>query len=209
MAALEPVAVAVLAKAPVAGFAKTRLIPSIGAEAAAELRALLTTRAVETADAARTGPVTLWGTPDERHETFAVLRSRLGVTLARQPDGDLGARMLAAMVDAAGPVVVIGTDCPALTVSHLRTAADILRNGADAVMAPAEDGGYVLIGARKPEPALFDGMTWSTGDVMVETRRRLQRRGLTSVELATLWDVDRPEDLDRLCAAGLGELIPP
>ena len=96
------------------------------------------------------------------------------VTLARQPDGDLGARMLAALKASGGPTLVIGTDCPAMMPAHLRKAADVLRGGADAVVYPAEDGGYVLIGMRKPLPALFAGMRWSTADVMEETRRRLQ-----------------------------------
>ena len=83
--------------------------------------------------------------------------------------------MLAAIAAANGPALVIGTDCPALTSDHLRTAADILRGGTDAVVIPAEDGGYVLIGMRAPEPALFSDMRWSTPDVMDETRRRLRR----------------------------------
>jgi rSAM/selenodomain-associated transferase 1 len=208
MADREPVAVAVLAKAPVAGFAKTRLIPLIGAERAAQLQVRLTARAAATACAANVGPVTLWATPDESHETFAALRARHGVTLRRQPDGDLGARMLAAMIAAGGPVLIIGTDCPALTKAHLRHAADVLRGGTEVVVGPAADGGYVLIGARKPEPALFDGMSWSTATVMEETRRRLQSYGLTWKEPFGLWDIDRPADLDRLRAAGFGDLIP-
>jgi rSAM/selenodomain-associated transferase 1 len=208
MAAPEPVAIAVLAKAPVAGFAKTRLIPLLGAAPAAALQARLTARAVETACNAGTGPVTVWGTPDENHETFSALRDNLGVALRRQPDGDLGARMLAAMTAAGGPVLVIGTDCPALTIAHLHTAADALRDGADVVVFPADDGGYVLIGARKPQRSLLSEMAWSTSTVMAETRHRLQRLGLSWKEPFALWDVDRPEDLDRLRDAGLGELIP-
>ena len=66
------------------------------------------------------------------------------------------------------------------------------------MVIPAEDGGYALIGMRAPEPALFSDMRWSTPDVMAETRRRLRRRGLTWQEPVTLWDVDVPEDLERL-----------
>ena len=208
MADHEPVAIAVLAKAPVAGFAKTRLIPLIGAERAAELQMRLTARIAATACAANIGPVTIWAAADERHQSFAALRATLGVALMRQPDGELGARMLAAMAAAGGPALVVGSDCALLTVAHLRQAADVLRGGAGVVVCPAEDGGYVLIGARKPEPALFDRMSWSNATVMEETRRRLQRHGLTWSEPFTLWDIDRPEDLDRLRAAGLGDLIP-
>jgi glycosyltransferase A (GT-A) superfamily protein (DUF2064 family) len=89
----------------------------------------------------------------------------------------------------------------------LREAADALRAGSDMVVIPAEDGGYVLIGSRQPQPALFDGMTWGIETVMAETRRRLAQHGLTSRELPSLWDVDRPEDLVRLDAAEFGHLL--
>jgi uncharacterized protein len=204
----ERVAVAVLAKAPVAGFAKTRLIPVLGADRAAELQARLTERAVATAFAAAVGPVTLWATPDESHPAFRPLRVRFEVAIARQCDGDLGARMLEAVALANGPCLVIGTDCPTLMSDHLRTAADILRNSAEVVVVPADDGGYVLIGMRCAQPALFSDMRWSTPDVMDETRRRLRQLGLTWEEPATLWDVDVPDDLERLRATGLQDLIP-
>jgi glycosyltransferase A (GT-A) superfamily protein (DUF2064 family) len=116
--------------------------------------------------------------------------------------------MLAALAAANGPTLVIGTDCPALRPDDLRTAADVLRDGTDAVVFPAEDGGYVLIGARRAEPALFADMTWSTPQVMDETRHRLRRAKLAWQEPVTLWDVDLPEDLDRLRACGLGGLLP-
>jgi rSAM/selenodomain-associated transferase 1 len=199
----EPVALAILAKAPVASSVKTRLIPALGADGAAALHARLIERTVETACAATIGPVTLWVTPAPQHPYFTALASRFQIALAAQPDGDLGARMLAASRAAAGPTIVIGSDCPALTPSHLRQAADVLRDGHDVVVIPAEDGGYVLIGSREPQPNLLTGVTWSTDEVMAQTRRRLATHGLTWRELPSLWDVDRPEDLTRLRAAGL------
>jgi uncharacterized protein len=203
----EPVALAILAKAPLAGAVKTRLIPALGADGAAALHARLIERTVETACAAATGPVTLWVTPAPPHAYFTALASRFPIGLAVQPDGDLGARMLAACQAAGGPAIVIGTDCPALTLSHLREAADALRAGSDVVVIPAEDGGYVLIGSRQPQPALFDGITWGVETVMADTRRRLAQHGLTSHELPTLWDVDRPEDLVRLRAASFAHFL--
>jgi uncharacterized protein len=193
----EPVAVAILARAPTPGFAKTRLIPALGEQGAADLQARLTEHAVATACAAAIGSVTIWVTPDETHRTFQLMRTR-GVTLARQCDGDLGARMLAAVAAVDGPVLVIGTDCPALTVDHLQTAAAALRAGSDVVVFPAEDGGYVLIGMNQPQLSLFANMRWSTADVMDETRRRLKASGLSWREPVTLWDVDLPTDLPRL-----------
>jgi rSAM/selenodomain-associated transferase 1 len=203
-----PVAVAILARAPTPGFAKTRLIPALGEEGAARLQARLIERAVATACAAAIGPVTLWGTPDESHPSFQTLRARAGVRLARQCDGDLGARMLAAIAAVNGPALVIGTDCPALTANHLQTAAATLHAGNDVVVCPAEDGGYVLIGMHRPLPDLFSGMRWSTAEVMDETRRRLKQQRLTWQEPATLWDVDVPNDLPRLQASGMQDLMP-
>jgi rSAM/selenodomain-associated transferase 1 len=201
-----PVSVAILARAPAPGFAKTRLIPALGEEGAARLQARLTERAAAIACAAGIGPVTLWVTPDERHPSFQILRTR-GVTLARQPDDDLGARMLMAIAAVNGPVLVIGTDCPALTADHLQTAAATLHSGNDVVVFPAEDGGYVLIGMHRPLPDLFADMAWSTAEVMDETRRRLEQLGLSWQEPATLWDVDVPNDLARLQDSGLRDLL--
>ena len=189
------VAIAILAKAPIPGLTKTRLIPSIGAHAAAVLQERMTERTVATAVAANIGPVTLWCAPDPTHASFRELTVRHKITLKRQSDGDLGKRMLAAMI---GPTLVIGADCPALTENSLRAAADALRDGADVVLIPAEDGGYVLIGARAVYPELFNGMTWGINTVFAETQARVKARGLTSIELPMLWDVDTETDLARL-----------
>ena len=205
MSNVEPVPIAILAKAPIPGLVKTRLAPALGLEGAAQLQERLIVRTLETACAAATGPVRLWAAPDESH--FRALAARFAVDLATQPDADLGARMLAAFV-AAAPALVIGTDCPALEARHLREAAGVLRDGNDVVIVPAEDGGYVLIGLRRPQPALFASMRWGGPGVLEETRRRAGRLGLAVRELAPLWDVDLPADLERMRAAGLAELVP-
>jgi uncharacterized protein len=201
----EPVGIAILAKAPLAGLVKTRLVPLLGPQGAARLQRALVVRTVETACRAGTGPVTLWTGLDPDHETFTALASQFDLRLARQHDGDLGARMLAAI--AAGPTLVIGNDCPALTPHHLREAAAALRDGNDAVIIPAEDGGYVLIGLREPQPALFCAMRWSVATVLAETRRRMAQCGLRARELAGLWDVDVPEDFGRLLQPGFEDLL--
>jgi rSAM/selenodomain-associated transferase 1 len=193
----EPTTIAIMAKAPIAGFAKTRLNPALGAAGAAALAARLIERTVASACSAMIGPVTLWVTPNEKHPLFRSLRTKVGVTLACQPEGDLGHRMLTAITVAGGPALVIGCDCPGLGVAHLRAAAEVLRTH-DAALAPAEDGGYALIGLRRPEPSLFTGMTWSTASVMQETRQRLRENHLSWRELETLWDVDTPTDLVKL-----------
>jgi rSAM/selenodomain-associated transferase 1 len=130
------------------------------------------------------------------------MQEKFGVALMRQPDGDLGARMHAAVVAANGPTLVIGTDCPALTATHLHQAADALWRD-DAVLIAAEDGGYVLIGLRRPCEALFSSMEWGIATVMNETRARLRSLHLSWHELSALWDVDTPEDLIRAQRAKL------
>jgi rSAM/selenodomain-associated transferase 1 len=189
--------IAILAKAPIPGRAKSRLIPSIGAHAAAILQERMTAQTVETTLAAGTGPVTLWCAPDPSHVSFRELALLHRLPLKRQVDGDLGARMLAALAATGGPTLVIGTDCPAFTVEHLRHAANALRE-ADVVLIPAEDGGYVLIGARAAHASLFSDMTWGAATVLAETRKRIAALDLTAIEFAPLWDVDNESDLARL-----------
>ena len=194
----SPVSIAILANAPIPGFAKTRLIPAIGAHAAAVLQERLTERTVATAFAAGIGPVTLCCDPDATHDTFLKMVTRMKITLRPQPPGDLGTRMLAAVATSTGPVLVIGTDCPALTEAHLRSAAMALRDGNDVVLIPAERGGYVLLGMRKAQPRLFSNIAWGGSSVLADTRARIVEQRLMLVERPPLWDVDTEIDLARL-----------
>jgi rSAM/selenodomain-associated transferase 1 len=203
----DPVAVAILAKAPVIGTVKTRLAMMLGVDGATALHERLTRATVETAAVAAVGPVKLWCAPDERHPFFQELAAAFPLTLLRQPAGDRGVRMLAALVQAQRPTIVIGTDCPALTAEHLRAAAEALRDGADAVVCPADDGGYVLIGLAAPRPELFSGIAWGTDSVMEETRRRLTHLGLSWREPAQLFEVERPSDVRRMRREGLDALL--
>ena len=195
--------VAIFAKAPVPGYAKTRLIPALGADGAAALQAKMIHQAVETACAANLARVTLWCSPDPSHAGFADLARSHGIDLRRQFPGGLGARMLAAFraQPAQRPLLLIGTDGPALHADHLLACARSLHQGDDATFLPTEDGGYLLVGLRRAQPAIFAGIAWSTPAVMVQTRRRLVRAGLRWSEPAVLWDVDTPDDLKRLASA--------
>lgn len=193
-----PVSIAILAQAPIPGFAKARLIPAVGAHAAAVLQERLTGRTVATALAAGIGPVTLCCEPDATHDTFLKMVARMKITLRPQPQGDLGARMLAAVAGSAGPVLVIGTGCPALTEAHLRSAASALREGNDVVLIPAENGGYVLVGMRKAQPTLFSNIPWVRITVLADMRARIVEQRLMLVERPPLWDVDTEIDLARL-----------
>jgi rSAM/selenodomain-associated transferase 1 len=199
MPANPEVAIAILAKAPIPGYAKTRLIPALGAAGAAALQERLLARAVDTALATGIGPVTLWCAPDDGHPAFAACKAHGQVRLRVQPAGDLGVRMVAAVADAcaSGGTLVIGTDCPALTAAGLRAATEALA-ASDVVLVPAEDGGYVLIGLARPQPALFVGVDWGSAAVAEQTRARAQAARLSLYEFPPLWDVDRGEDLARL-----------
>jgi len=199
-------AVVIFARAPRPGAVKTRLIPLLGAEGAAELHARLVKRALETARAASFRRIELHVTPDINDPFFRFCAGHFGVALAAQAGGDLGARMLAAFESALAThprALLLGSDCPALAARHLRQADRALREGADAVFVPCEDGGYALIGLLRPEARLFDGIAWGGGNVMADTRARLTGLGWRWRELETLWDVDRPEDYQRLVASGL------
>jgi hypothetical protein len=118
-----------------------------------------------------------------------------------QRGADLGARMLHAFrqgLRRAERVILVGADCPALRAPALRQAARWLAGGADAVFAPAEDGGYALVALRRVSPRLFCGIPWGGAQVMAQTRARLAALGWRWRELPTVWDVDRPEDVARL-----------
>ena len=196
----------VFAKAPQPGVVKTRLIPLLGAEGAAALYARLIGHTLATATAADIGAVELCCAPHADDPFFSDCSDRYGVSLASQTGGDLGARMRNALARALRDVrhaILIGTDCPALTVAHLRQAAQAPAGGADAVLVPAEDGGYALIGLSRSDDALFEDIPWGSAQVMAATRERLRRLQWRWRELETLWDVDRPEDYRRLVASGL------
>ncbi|HEY0202816.1 MAG TPA: TIGR04282 family arsenosugar biosynthesis glycosyltransferase [Acetobacteraceae bacterium] len=175
---------------PEPGQAKTRLIPVLGADAAAALHRKLTERVL--------GAMRDSGLPMEVRATGAPL-SRFrgwlgeGLVLVDQGDGDLGARLLRA---AAPPVILIGADIPDLSAACLQAARAALQN-APAVIGPAEDGGYYLLGLRTPMPFLFEAMPWGTDQVFTITAGRLADRGVVPALLPALADLDRPEDLAR------------
>lgn len=190
-----------MARAPEPGHAKTRLIPRLGATGAARLHAALVRSALGRIVEAGL-PATLWCAPDARHAFFVACEKDFGVALRAQPDGDLGTRMLTIFEAAEGPLLLMGSDCPSIDAGLLSACAGALAGGARAVFLPAEDGGYGLIGLARPVPEIFVAMPWGTDAVMDITRQRLAQLGVRAVEPATVWDVDRPEDVDRLAATG-------
>ncbi len=201
--------IAVFAKAPQPGKVKTRLAAKIGTLGAARLHARLIERTLATVLEAGCGEVELHGSPSG-HSVLRALADSRGVALISQSEGDIGERMHEAFrrgLRGHSRMILVGSDCPALKVADVRRAARLLR-GCDAVLAPAEDGGYPLIGLSRLSPKLFDGIEWSSASVMAGTRERLAGLGWRWRELRTLWDIDRPADLDRLRTSRLLERRP-
>jgi uncharacterized protein len=196
----------IFARAPVPGACKTRLIPSVGAQGAARVQRNLLEITLETTVASGLAPVELWCEPDCRHPFLQRCRSQYGIRLRRQPAGDLGRKMSEALrrsLRECAYAILVGTDCPALATVDLENALYALQSGSKAVYQPSDDGGYVLVGARQPEPRLFHGIAWGGPTVMADTRRRLARVGQPWTELPTLWDLDTADDLRRALTQGL------
>lgn len=190
--------VVVFAKAPLPGYAKTRLAPALGEQGAARLAERFLHSTLREACEADIGPVELCVAPDTEQACFRSLPA--WVHLSNQGEGDLGARMARAAERRLAlhtGVLLIGTDCPSLDVDQLRAAAQALVSN-DCVMVPACDGGYVLLGLRRFSPDLFTDMPWSTDRVADLTRQRISQLGWSLQELAPLHDIDEPHDLIHL-----------
>ncbi len=193
----------IFAKAPVAGAVKTRLIPALGAQGAARLHEQLARHCIAQAVAAGLCPVQLWCAPDTAHPFFMQCQKDYGVSLHTQQGADLGARMahalsaaLGSALPSAGYAVVIGADCPALTAHDLSAALRALEEDYDAVLGPAEDGGYVLLGLKRVALELFENIPWGTEQVLGLTRARLKQLQWRWHELPARRDVDRPQDIE-------------
>jgi rSAM/selenodomain-associated transferase 2/rSAM/selenodomain-associated transferase 1 len=203
----SPAAVAVMAKAPQAGFAKTRLIPLLGAAGAARAQRRFTLDTLHTARSFAPKAVTLWCAPHTQHRFFHAVHQTTGVACQAQSEGDLGHKMQVIVAQhfsqpAAAPLLIMGTDCPLLSPGHLQQAAAALAQH-DVVLIPAEDGGYVLIGLRRSVPKVFENITWSTSQVLAQTRQQLRLAGASWHELPALWDIDEPADWQRLASLPL------
>jgi hypothetical protein len=186
----------VFVRAPVAGRVKTRLAAALGAEGALLIYRRLAEHALREARAMG-GEVRVHFTPaDAETEVRAWLGE--GPRYRPQSAGDLGARMesafRAAFDEGADRVIIIGSDLPELSAALLRRAFDALESH-PAVIGPARDGGYYLLGMRTMIEGVFDGMPWSTDEVLARTLERLRAAGIEPAVLDTLTDVDEVADL--------------
>lgn len=208
-------ALIIFAKAPVAGVAKTRLIPALGAEGAAKLHARLLEHTIQRALASDCFPVYLFTPENHAHPFIDNLLITYPLIHRQQQGVDLGERMknafLSVLTENESDVLLIGSDCPVIDSDILECCGVSLEHQ-DAVFIPAEDGGYTLVGLQFHGAALSDGASfgnsigaifenieWGSDKVMQQTRSQLTTLSLCWNEPLTLWDVDRPEDLVRLC----------
>jgi uncharacterized protein len=192
--------IVIFAKAPQPGFAKTRLIPALGADGAAALARRMLDATLQHACAARVGSVELCATPALSDPAWRGIPIPKEIEISAQGDGDLGVRLARAAARALqrGPsVLLIGTDCPDLDGGTLVDAARMLQE-VEAVMHPVDDGGYALLGLRRFDARVFEDIAWSTGSVARTTLARLAELQW-SVHLGrVLHDIDEPADLEHL-----------
>ena len=199
-----PVAVAIMAKAPRAGEVKTRLCPPLSHAEAAELyRCFLLDKLAQVRAVAGARAVLAF-TPDDERGLFGQLAPDF--QLVGQGDGDLGRRLLTSIGGLLGDgytgALAIDSDTPSLPIAFLERAVDLVTTpDIDVVLGPCDDGGYYLIGMRRVWPTLFEAIPWSTAHVLTETARRAEAEGLRVACLPTWFDVDTPEDLERLTAS--------
>lgn len=194
---MSRVPVYVFAKDPGTRPVKTRLAACLGA-ARARAVYLLCLEATVAAAASRPWALDPVLYVEGDGEGLARRLGWSGRTLA-QPAGGLGERMLAAFAHAGGPALVVGSDAPELTGELLEDAARRLGPGR-VVLGPAVDGGFWLLGAAGPEPALFRDMTYSHPEVLAQTLARARGEGRSIELLAILEDLDTEADLRRLDA---------
>lgn len=212
---MHDTALIVFARAPVPGQAKTRLAPALGGAGAAALAERMLQHTMDAALAAGPAALELCVSPDASHPGVVAQARRPGVGLSLQGEGDLGLRMqrvLMRLLQAHPQALLVGTDAPALDGPMLQSAVAALHTH-DAAFVPTVDGGYVAIGLRRGAAeaarAVFEHMTWSTPEVMAETRRRLAAAGLRWAELPPVADIDEPADLVHLPPGWLHRLHDP
>jgi uncharacterized protein len=195
-------AVAIMAKAPTPGQVKTRLCPPLSYDEAAHLYRCFLLDKIEQVKALRGAERAIAYTPEDSKSFFEALAAP-AFLFVPQTGPDLGARLINTLTQllALGyqKVMAIDSDTPTLPVDHLRQGFALLNKpGIDVVLGPCEDGGYYLIGVHEIHRELFDDMAWSSPQVLPETIRRAEAKRLKVACLPAWYDVDTPEDLQRL-----------
>ena len=194
----------IFSKAPIPGYAKRRLIPSIGKQRAAELQQEMTTAMVTQALAADIGETNLFCAPDTTHELFQNLARQHSISLVTQQGESLGDKMSHAIEttftsskdtqNSVEAVILMGSDCPQLNKEKLLRVSTELKKH-EIVLIPATDGGYVLIAMRNHYPTLFQNINWGSDQVMSTTIQRIDALAVSWSALPALTDIDCAEDL--------------
>lgn len=192
----------VFAKTPERSKVKTRLQPVLGEEGCYQLHKQLVTNTLKTVVRAKIAPIEVWHTGNATHPFWSQLNEQYILSLKQQRGRDLGERMHGAFVDVLNsPVskvdwtIIIGADCPEIDAAYLANAAAMLESGKSAVVGPAEDGGYVLLGLGHPHSFLFDGIPWGTSSVLEKTLSKAAQNDCDIYQMRSLRDLDNEEDL--------------
>jgi hypothetical protein len=190
----------VFSKTPVEGKVKTRLIPNWGTEGAMMLYKDLLKATLETVKASIVEDIYLYCTPEKDDSFIQFCARHFEIGLGIQVGADLGERMLNAfetLFRQYRKVIIVGCDCPGLSVGDIRIAVEKLSDGIEIVLGPSEDGGYYLLGMSRFEKGVFEGIAWGGPSVLEDTRKAISTLQLSKFELKEKWDVDRPEDVYR------------
>jgi len=197
---MRPTRIIIFAKAPEPGFAKTRLIPVLGAQGAADLARQMLLHTLDVALAANIGTVELCATPALDDAAWSMVALPAGFEITAQGEGDLGARMARAarrVIEQGERVLLVGTDCVEMSAELLQQARQALDDH-EAVIHCTADGGYALLGLTRFNPFLLNDIPWSTDEVASLTIARIGQLGWTLHVGQMLHDVDEPQDLNRL-----------
>jgi uncharacterized protein len=199
---MHAVRILIFAKAPVAGFAKTRLIPALGTQGAASLAQTMLLHTINKALAAQVGKVELCVDPAPSDPIWHTFNLPKGILWSAQGTGELGIRMARAAqrtTDAGEAVLLIGTDCPDLSIALLREAAQALA-AHDVSIVPTYDGGYCLLGLQRFNAQLVNNIPWSTDVVAAQTLQRIKELNWQVKIHPSLHDIDEPADIQWLPA---------
>lgn len=194
------------AKAPEPGNVKTRMAPALQPEQSLQLHTSLTAWISQHLSDMALCPVELWAASSPGHPFFLALSEKLQISVHQQHGDDLGQRMQHAaekILQRSQAVIIVGSDCPFIDKHYLQQTIDKLNNGADIVVGPAEDGGYVMIALRRVHSAIFSAIDWGTDRVWAQTQQALNHLGWQYAALSPLSDIDRPDDLGLLDCPGL------
>ena len=197
----EDIVIQLFVKAPVKGKVKTRLIPTLGEKEALKLYKAMLEYMMALLCKHRYCNVELWVALDSQHEFIQRMAKQYACTVYAQQGESLGDRMqyaLAKGLESKQTVVLVGGDCLSVDLAYIKHAVELLEDKEGAVIGPAEDGGYVLLAVTKLEAAMFEEIEWGSNRVLKQTLRQCARQGYDCQLLDIRWDLDRPDDLQRL-----------